>query len=558
MQLKTFRGATLGLGLMLAAAAMAEAQETGSLPPAPVAAVGDQANAPVPSVAEPEGGALRFATPAPGTFAALVVSRLAAEPANLTEPEQKERQALAELYAAREGKPLWLDHDGAFNERARSAKAALLSAGDWGLQAADFALPRSLDTAAAFPTAETRADAELALSLAVLKYARHARGGRILDPTAMLSSYLDRKPQLIDAKAVLERVATADDAGTALTQFHPRHAEFERLRHAYLAARGAAAPKGHARGESAEAKRLLANMEEWRWMPADMGDLYVQVNIPEFLLRVVKNGEVIHTEKIVAGEIGKQTPIFSRPLKKIVFRPKWRVPESIKVRELWPSMLKGGGQMTAFGLQLETKDGQPLDWRKIDWTKADIRQYEVVQPPGPKSVLGVVKFAFPSQHTVYMHDTQDKYMFAASQRTFSHGCMRVRNPLLYAEVLLREDKGWDGAKIRELAATGPLDNQVEIARRIPVHMTYFTARSGEGGRIETFRDVYGHERRITQALEGKWAQIAKGRDHLAPVELDLTAGVTRATRNGARVADNSKGGPKPAATIMDALFGGGF
>lgn len=384
----------------------------------------------------------------------------------------------------------------------------------------------------------------------MLKYARHARGGRILDPTTMLSSYLDRKPQLLAATIVLDRIAAAEDVGAEMTGFHPRHPEFERLRQAYLGQR-------LARGTSAEGRRLLANMEQWRWMPADLGQLYVQVNLPEFVLRVVKNGEVIHTERIVAGEIGKQTPIFSRPMKKIVFRPKWRVPESIKVRELWPSMVRGsGGQMTTFGLQLETKDGQPVDWRGIDWARTDIRQYEVVQPPGPRSVLGVVKFAFPSQHTVYMHDTQDKHLFAASQRTFSHGCMRVRNPLLYAEVLLREDKGWDGAKVRELASSGPLDNEVVLEKRINVHMTYFTAQAGADGRVQSFRDVYGHERRITQALEGKWNQIARGPDHLAPVTPDLTAAVTRTPRGGARMARMQ---PPPSGQpkgILEVLFGG--
>ena len=116
-----------------------------------------------------------------------------------------------------------------------------------------------------------------------------------------------------------------------------------------------------------------------------MGDLYVWNNIPEYTLRVVKNDEIIHAERIVAGLVSKQTPIFSRPMRKIVFRPKWRVPESIMVRELWPSMLKGGGLMYQFGLQLETKDGQPLDWRKMDWAKEDIRNYNVIQPPGPRT-----------------------------------------------------------------------------------------------------------------------------------------------------------------------------
>lgn len=149
------------------------------------------------------------------------------------------------------------------------------------------------------------------------------------------------------------------------------------------------------KAEPVEARRLLANMEQWRWMPANLGDLYLIANVPEFMINLYKDGEIIFTERIVAGEIGKQTTIYSRPLRHVVLRPKWRVPESIKVKELWPSLRGSGGLMVQYGLQLETKDGQPLDWRQIDWKKADIRNYEVTQPPGRRSVLGNVKFSFP-------------------------------------------------------------------------------------------------------------------------------------------------------------------
>lgn len=340
-------------------------------------------------------------------------------PAGLTEYETQERAALTAFYEARRGNPLWVTENG-LNDRANAAIAEISRADDWGLNAADFQLPRISGNAS--PAA--LADAEVTLTLAMLKYGRFARGGRIMDPTTQLSSYLDRKPQLLEPKSILEFIATAEDPGNYLKGLHPKHPQFELLRQKYLALRGQAKPAATAKPErsarassarlNGDARRVLANMEEWRWMPANMGDLYVWNNIPEYTLRVVKNDEIIHAERIVAGLVSKQTPIFSRPMRKIVFRPKWRVPESIMVRELWPSMLKGGGLMYQFGLQLETKDGQPLDWRKMDWAKEDIRNYNVIQPPGPKNLLGVVKFLFPSQHTTYMHDTPDKYMFAAT------------------------------------------------------------------------------------------------------------------------------------------------
>jgi L,D-transpeptidase YcbB len=292
-------------------------------------------------------------------------------------------------------------------------------------------------------------------------------------------------------------------------------------------------------------------MEQWRWMPSDLGQLYVWNNIPEYIQRVVDKGEIVNTERIVAGEIGKQTPIFSRSMRKIVFRPKWKVPESIKVREIWPSLLRGGGLLAQYGLEIETKDGKRVDPRAVNWAKEDIRNYEVIQPPGPKSVLGVVKFTFPNPHTVYMHDTQDKHLFAASQRTYSHGCMRVKNPLRLAELLLGSDQGLDAAAIADFVKVGPLDNEVALQRKIPVHTTYFTALVSDDGKVTTFRDVYGHEKRIVQALEGRWTEIAKGRDHLAPVEPDMAAAVRPRP-----VAQRTQG-QKPF-DFLSAVFSGGF
>ena len=301
--------------------------------------------------------------------------------------------------------------------------------------------------------------------------------------------------------------------------------------------------------EPADARRLLANMEEWRWMPANLGDLYLIANVPEFMINLYKDGEIIFTERIVAGEIGKQTTIYSRPLRHIVLRPKWRVPESIKVKELWPSLRRGGGLMNEYGLQLETKDGKDLNWRSMDWSKEDIRNYEVTQPPGRKSVLGNVKFSFPSPHTIFMHDTPDKYMFNASQRTLSHGCLRLRNPMKLVEILLREDKGWDRAKIDELSASGPLNNEVPMEKRIMMHLTYFTAWVGDDGKLKLFSDVYGHEKRIAQAVEGKWSQIAKGRDHLAPPTPDFSKPSQTA---------RTKASDKSTGDVIGAALGGLF
>lgn len=264
-------------------------------------------------------------------------------------------------------------------------------------------------------------------------------------------------------------------------------------------------------------ERILANMEMWRWMPEDMGDFYVWVNIPEFLVRVVKNGEIIHEERIITGEMNNQTPMFSDVMETIYFNPRWNVPQSIKVNELYPGLARGGGSFERQGLRM-MRNGKYVDPYSIDWSRADIRNYDVYQPSGPGNALGIVKFTFPNKHAVYLHDTPTKKLFNEPIRTFSHGCMRVRNPMRLAEVLLERDKGWSPDQVHETQQSDPDEVAVKLDAKIPVHITYFTELVGEDGTERVLKDVYGHEERVKLALAGKFNQIAKGRDHLAPVK----------------------------------------
>jgi len=470
-----------------------------------------------------------------------------------TDEERKERAALLSFYEARNYAPLWLTPEGALTPKASLLIGELQHADQWGLDPADFRLPTWMGTKVASAAPEAAAADEIKISLAVLKYGRYARGGRIVNPSEQLSSYLDRRPQLLSPKSILDGIAAAGEPDAYLRGLHPSHPQFERLRQKYLAL------LNHGKQKSAEAKKLLANMEEWRWMPADMGGLYIWNNLPDFTQRVVKDGKIVREVRIVAGETGKQTPIFTRPLKKITFRPTWIVPDSIKVRELWPSLLRGGGLMRQWQLEVRTKEGQPVDWRKINWAKTNILQFDVIQPNGPKTVLGKVKFSFPSQHTVFMHDTraEDKWMFKVAQRTYSHGCMRVADPIGLAKIVLQEDKGWTSMQVNDALNNGPLNNEIVIGRKIPVHMTYFTAMAGDDGELHTFPDAYGHERRITLALDGKWDRIQKGSDHLAPVELDLASAHQR------HYAEDEPDGPRrprryfghAAGSFGDSIFG---
>ncbi|WP_083567492.1 L,D-transpeptidase family protein [Hyphomicrobium sp. CS1GBMeth3] len=262
---------------------------------------------------------------------------------------------------------------------------------------------------------------------------------------------------------------------------------------------------------------LRANMEQWRWMPADLGASHVLVNIPEFKVELIRDGAVAFSERVVVGKTATQTPIFSHRMQTVVLHPRWYVPESIKVKEFLPSLLRGRS-LESRGFVL-SRNGKEISSRRVNWSKADIRNYDVYQSSGDYNALGQVKFLFPNQHAVYLHDTPKRHLFNSSVRTFSHGCIRVRNPLKFAKLLLNDDKGWSEQHVKDLAADGPLDNAITLDDTVPVHIAYFTAWVDDDGTLRTVRDIYGHERRIKLALEGRWSEIDKGKNHLAPVDM---------------------------------------
>jgi murein L,D-transpeptidase YcbB/YkuD len=260
-------------------------------------------------------------------------------------------------------------------------------------------------------------------------------------------------------------------------------------------------------GSPREINKILLNMERWRWLPQDRGNFFVTVNVPEFTLRVVKEDETIHSSRVVVGKHKTQTPIFSNEMKTVVFGPYWNVPTSIKVGEIRPYVRPSGGwfgggwNTTVFQRHdLRIKyGGREVDPASLDWNRVDIRKLHLYQPPGPRNVLGRVKFVFPNKHDVYMHDTPQKHLFANQVRAESHGCMRVQNPDQLAWVILKNDKNWSEARTLSAFKTG-YNQHVGLSRHVPVYVTYFTLRVNEDGSITTFGDLYGHDRRMSTAL----------------------------------------------------------
>lgn len=262
-------------------------------------------------------------------------------------------------------------------------------------------------------------------------------------------------------------------------------------------------------GNPQEINKILINMERWRWLPQDRGGFYVTVNIPEFTLRVVKDDETIDTTRVVVGKTNSQTPIFSDEMKTVVFGPYWNVPTSIKVDEIRPYVRRSTGwfsrgwNTTVFerhDLRIKYA-GREIDPASLDWNRVDIRQLHLYQPPGPRNVLGRVKFVFPNSHDVYMHDTPQKHLFAEPIRAESHGCIRVQDPDRLAAVILKHDKNWSEARTLSAFQTG-FDQQVALNHPVPVYITYFTLRVNDDGSVTNFGDLYGHDRRMSAALFG--------------------------------------------------------
>jgi L,D-transpeptidase YcbB len=428
-----------------------------------------------------------------------------ADPALRKDENADDLAALEAFYAARTT-PVWMTEMG-FSAKGQQALFEIEKAGDWGLDPADFELP----LAAALPASpEAQGLAELKLNLAILKYARYARGGRFTP--SKISSLFDQTPPLRDPKIVLAEIEAADAPDAYLQSLHPKHEQFVRLRQALLKARGKdedgkseddKSEDDKTAGNERDIKRLVINMERWRWMPENLGSIYVWNNSAAFMLYVVKDGKTIFADKTLIGTIGYATPVFTTPMTTIVFNPDWNAPETVVKENLLPPLQRKNYSILRVHKLFVSYNGTPVDPTKVDWNRVNVLNYTFSQRAGPHNNLGKVKFLFPNRHTVYMHDTlpvRKKY-FKKPVRTIGHECVRMEKPDRFAELLLAESNGWPAARVKELWDKG-VNSSVPLEKKIPVHMVYLTAVVDESGKVETSADVYGLDNRLATALFG--------------------------------------------------------
>ncbi|MGQ7793995.1 L,D-transpeptidase family protein [Faunimonas sp. B44] len=252
----------------------------------------------------------------------------------------------------------------------------------------------------------------------------------------------------------------------------------------------------------AEIGALIVNMERWRWMPRDLGSFHVFVNVPEFVARVRKDGETAFRTRVVVGTPTNQTPLFSNAIDHLVVNPYWNVPTSILSKEMLPDIQADpGGYFSRRGYQVLARAGGQMRVVRpdtIDWTAIDVRSLRVRQPPGEANALGRIKFMFPNEHAVYLHDTPLKKLFERDARAFSHGCVRVDNPLAFADAVLVDEAEWNSDRLQKLYG-GP-ERRINLSRSIPVHLAYFTMAVDGEGVLHRYSDLYGIDARMQKAL----------------------------------------------------------
>ena len=241
------------------------------------------------------------------------------------------------------------------------------------------------------------------------------------------------------------------------------------------------------------------NMERLRWLPDSLRDSeMILVNIANFHLEYLSKGDTLFSEKVIVGKQYHASPIFSAPMKYIVFSPYWNVPNSIARNELIPSIRKNPNYLKQKNMEVITHSGKPVDPSTVNWSSKSF-PYLIRQKPGGDNSLGLVKFMFPNKHSVYLHDTPSKSLFEREDRALSHGCIRLRNPEKLAKLLLGEDPFWTDEKIKE-AMHQPKEQIVNLNREIPVVLIYLTFWADSKGQGHFRPDIYSRDGEVLAAL----------------------------------------------------------
>ncbi|TGE24155.1 murein L,D-transpeptidase [Hymenobacter aquaticus] len=253
---------------------------------------------------------------------------------------------------------------------------------------------------------------------------------------------------------------------------------------------------------SARIDQVILNMERWRWIPKKFEASYLLVNIPDYKLHVIENNKEVFDMRVIVGKTLNATPVFSDKMEYVVLSPYWNVPWSIIDKELRSKLANNPSYLDRLDMEVVKGYGKKavaVDPSSIDWAsiKQETFKYTVRRRPGPKNDLGEVKFIFPNSNDVYLHDTPHDELFSQAKRGFSHGCVRVAEPLKLAEYLLRDKPGWDMQTIQDTIANRK-EKYVALKETLPVYLVYFTAWVDDAGRVHFRDDIYNHDKALAR------------------------------------------------------------
>ena len=394
------------------------------------------------------------------------------------------RTAVERFYMARGFAPLWVEHS-VLHARGKAALSYLQTVARMGLDPADY-----IDPTANFTGGPERiAQSELQFTVLVLKYVRDAMQGRVAPTRVSADIHYARSAP--DPVVILDGLASATDIARHLDGFHPSHHGFRTL-----AAKLAELKEPDAAGDRDPTDRdiIIANLERWRWLPRDLGTSHVMVNVADFRLRLIDRGTLRFAARVVVGEPATATPIFSESMTSITINPVWNIPDSIARKEYLPRLQQDPNLLYRIGLKLEQRsDGSVL----------------LSQQPGAANALGRIRFNLPNRFQIFQHDTPQVELFDRRRRAYSHGCVRVENPVYYAEALLAIGRPGESFPAQKLwSMTGDEEIHLPFSVPVPVHTTYQTAFVDDEGRLILRDDIYRHDTATLAAL----AIDAKRRD----------------------------------------------
>lgn len=247
--------------------------------------------------------------------------------------------------------------------------------------------------------------------------------------------------------------------------------------------------------------QLRVNMERFRWLPLQMPEKYIIVNIANFKLDLIDGTDTLISMRAIVGKKTRETPVFNAQISHIVFSPSWTIPPTIFENDVMPELLKGPGYLEKRNMKILRDDGSELAYSDIDWKEVSENNFPYIirQEPGPGNAMGRVKFMFPNTYNIYIHDTPSGRSFGNDNRALSAGCVRVENPSGLALLLLSDTTDWSPEHIR-IAMQQEKEQAVHLEKPVDVLLIYLTAWTDGEDRIQFRRDVYQRDRMVLTAL----------------------------------------------------------